>query len=135
MTSESVKASHILKRFPQDATDEQKAETKTAAEELLETVNAELAAGTTFAELAMAHSDDTSAAQGGDLGFFERGRMVPPFEEAAFDTLNPGEVSGLVETVYGYHIIKVEEKKAPEIRPFCRCSIRNPTETCSSKWR
>ena len=118
MTSESVKASHILKRFPQDATDEQKAETKTAAEELLETVNAELAAGTTFAELAMEHSDDTSAAQGGDLGFFERGRMVPPFEEAAFDTLNPGEVSGLVETVYGYHIIKVEEKKAPEIRPF-----------------
>ncbi len=118
MTSESVKASHILKRFPQDATDEQKAETKTAAEELLETVNAELAAGTTFAELAKEHSDDTSAAQGGDLGYFERGRMVKPFEEAAFDTLNPGEVSGLVETVYGYHIIKVEEKKAPEIRPF-----------------
>ena len=118
MTSESVKASHILKRFPQDATDEQKAETKTAAEELLETVNAELAAGTTFAELAMEHSDDTSAAQGGDLGFFERGRMVPPFEEAAFDTLNPGEVSGLVETSYGYHIIKLEEKKTPEIQPF-----------------
>ena len=118
MTSESVKASHILKKFPQDATDEQKAETKTAAEELLETVNAELAAGTEFAELAKEHSDDTSAAQGGDLGYFERGRMVKPFEEAAFDTLKPGEVSGLVESIYGYHIIKVVEKKAPEIRPF-----------------
>ncbi len=118
MTSESVKASHILKQFPEDATDEQKAETKTAAEELLKTVNAELAAGTDFAELAKEHSDDTSAAQGGDLGYFERGRMVKPFEEAAFDTLSPGEVSGLVETVYGYHIIKVAEKKAPEIRPF-----------------
>ncbi len=118
MTSESVKASHILKEFPEDATDEQKAETKTAAEELLKTVNAELAAGTDFAELAKEHSDDTSAAQGGDLGFFERGRMVKPFEEAAFDTLSPGEVSGLVETIYGYHIIKVAEKKAPEIRPF-----------------
>ena len=118
MTSESVKASHILKQFPEDATDEQKAETKTAAEELLKTVNAELAAGTDFAELAKGHSDDTSAAQGGDLGYFERGRMVKPFEEAAFDTLSPGEVSGLVETIYGYHIIKVEEKKAPEIRPF-----------------
>lgn len=118
MTSESVKASHILKKFPEDATDEQKVETKTAAEELLETVNAELAAGTEFAELAKEHSDDTSAAQGGDLGYFERGRMVKPFEEAAFDTLKPGEVSGLVETIYGYHIIKVEEKKAPEIRPF-----------------
>ncbi len=118
MTSESVKASHILKQFPEDATDEQKAETKTAAEELLKTVNAELATGTDFAELAKGHSDDTSAAQGGDLGYFERGRMVKPFEEAAFDTLSPGEVSGLVETIYGYHIIKVEEKKAPEIRPF-----------------
>ena len=99
MTSESVKASHILKQFPEDATDEQKAETKTAAEELLKTVNAELAAGTDFAELAKEHSDDTSAAQGGDLGYFERGRMVKPFEEAAFDTLSPGEVSGLVETM------------------------------------
>ena len=118
MTSESVKASHILKKFPEGATDEQKAETKTAAEELLETVNAELAAGTEFAELAKEHSDDTSAAQGGDLGYFERGRMVEPFEEAAFDTLTPGEVSGLVETDFGYHIIKVAEKKAPEIRPF-----------------
>ena len=89
MTSESVKASHILKQFPEDATDEQKAETKTAAEELLKTVNAKLAAGTDFAELAKEHSDDTSAAQGGDLGYFERGRMVKPFEEAAFDTLKP----------------------------------------------
>ena len=118
MTSESVKASHILKQFPGDATDEQKTETKTAAEALLETVKAELAAGTTFAELAKEHSDDTSAAQGGDLGFFERGQMVPPFEEAAFDTLNPGEVSDLVESIYGYHIIKLVEKKAPENRPF-----------------
>ena len=118
MTSESVKASHILKKFPEDATDEQKAKTKTAAEELLKTVNAELAAGTDFAELAKEHSDDTSAAQGGDLGYFERGQMVKPFEEAAFDTLSPGEVSDLVETIYGYHIIKVEEKKAPENQPF-----------------
>ena len=44
--------------------------------------------------------------------------MVKPFEEAAFDTLKPGEVSGLVETSYGYHIITLEEKKAPEIQPF-----------------
>ena len=118
ITPESVKARHILKKFPDNATEEQKAETKTAAEELLKTVNAELAAGADFAELAKKHSEGPSAAQGGDLGYFERGQMVPPFEEAAFDTLNPGEVSGLVETVYGHHIIKLEEKKAPETQPF-----------------
>jgi len=127
-TPEAVKARHILKKFPDNATDEQKAETKTAAEELLKTVNAELAAGAEFAELAEKHSEGPSSAQGGALrgrnpnlpagDYFARGDMVKPFEAAAFDTLNPGEVSGLVETSYGYHIIKVEEKKAPEIRPF-----------------
>ena len=127
-TPEAVKARHILKKFPDNATDEQKAETKTAAEELLKTVNAELTAGADFAELAKKHSEGPSATQGGALrgrnpklppgDYFARGDMVKPFEEAAFDTLNPGEVSGLVETSYGYHIIKLEEKKTPEIQPF-----------------
>ena len=127
-TPEAVKARHILKKFPDNATDEQKAETKTTAEQLLKTINAELAAGADFAELAKKHSEGPSAAQGGALkgrnpklppgDYFARGDMVKPFEEAAFDTLNPGEVSGLVETSYGYHIIKLEEKKAPEIQPF-----------------
>ena len=127
-TPEAVKARHILKKFPDNATDEQKAETKTAAEELLKTVNAELAAGADFAELAKKHSEGPSATQGGALrgrnpklpagDYFARGDMVKPFEETAFDTLNPGEVSGLVETSYGYHIIKLEEKKTPEIQPF-----------------
>ncbi|CAI8036875.1 Peptidyl-prolyl cis-trans isomerase D [Geodia barretti] len=127
-TPEAVKARHILKKFPDNATDEQKAETKTAAEELLKTVNAELAAGADFAELAKKHSEGPSGAQGGALrggnlklppgDYFARGDMVKPFEEAAFDTLKPGEVSGLVETSYGYHIIKLEEKKSPEIQPF-----------------
>ena len=127
-TPEAVKTRHILKKFPDNATDEQKAETKTAAEELLKTVNAELTAGADFAELAKKHSEGPSAAQGGALrgrnpklppgDYFARGDMVKPFEEAAFDTLNPGEVSGLVETSYGYHIIKLEEKKVPEIQPF-----------------
>ena len=127
-TPEAVKARHILKKFPDNATDEQRAETKTAAEALLKTVNAELAAGADFAELAKKHSEGPSATQGGALrgrnpklppgDYFARGDMVKPFEEAAFDTLTPGEVSGLVETSYGYHIIKLEEKKAPEIQPF-----------------
>ena len=127
-TPEAVKARHILKKFPDNATDEQKAETKTAAEQLLKTVNAELAAGADFAELAKKHSEGLSAAQGGALrgrnpklppgDYFARRDMAKPFEKAAFDTLNPGEVSGLVETSYGYHIIKLEEKKVLEIQPF-----------------
>ena len=127
-TPEVVKARHILKKFPDNATDEQKAETKTAAEELLKTINAELAVGADFAELAMTHSEGPSSVQGGALkggnpklppgDYFARGDMVKPFEETAFDTLEQGEVSGLVETQFGYHIIKLEEKRAPEVRPF-----------------
>ena len=127
-TPEVVKARHILKKFPDNATDEQKAETKTAAEELLKTINAELAAGADFAELARTHSEGPSGAQGGALrggnpklppgDYFARGDMVKPFEETAFDSLEPGEVSGLVETQFGFHIIKLEEKRAPEVQPF-----------------
>ncbi len=127
-TPEVVKARHILKKFPDNVTDEQKAETKTAAEELLKTINAELAVGADFAELAMTHSEGPSSVQGGALkggnpklppgDYFARGDMVKPFEETAFDTLEQGEVSGLVETQFGYHIIKLEEKRAPEVRPF-----------------
>lgn len=128
MTQELVKARHILKKFPDDATDEQKTETKTAAEELLKTVKAELAAGTSFADLAKTHSEGPSGADGGALGnsnpdlppgkYFGRGQMVKPFEEACFDILKPGEVSDLVETVFGYHIIQLEEKHLPTLKPF-----------------
>ncbi len=127
-TPEVVKARHILKKFPDNATDEQKTETKTAAAELLKTINAALAAGADFAELARTHSEGPSGAQGGALrggnpklppgDYFARGDMVKPFEETAFDSLEPGEVSGLVETQFGFHIIKLEEKRAPEGQPF-----------------
>lgn len=127
-TEDLVRARHILKKFPDNATDEQKAETKTAAEELLETVQAGLAAGTSFADLAKEHSEGPSGADGGALGtpnpdlppgkYFGRGQMVPPFEEACFDTLKPGEVSELVETRFGYHIINLEEKFTSTLKPF-----------------
>ncbi len=125
---EAVKARHILKKFPDNATDEQKAETKTAAEELLKTVKAELEAGTPFADLAKEHSDGPSKENGGALrgrnpklppgDYFARGDMVKPFEEACFDTLNPGEVSDLIETSFGYHIIQLEERKEPVLQSF-----------------
>ena len=128
-TPEVVKARHILKRVPNDATDEQKAEVKAKAEELLKQVKDEVANGTEFAELAKTHSEDTgSAAQGGALrgrhpklpqgDYFARGLMVPPFEKACFDELKPGEISELVETQLGYHIIKLEEKKPEDLQPF-----------------
>jgi parvulin-like peptidyl-prolyl isomerase len=68
-------------------------------------VAAKLAAGESFAKLAEQYSTDGSRKRGGDLGFFGRGMMVKPFEEAAFK-LNKGEISGLVKTEFGYHIIK-----------------------------
>ena len=117
-----------MKKFPDNVTDEQKAEIKTAAEELLKTVNAELASGATFADLAKTHSEGPSGVNGGALrgnnqnlppgDYFARGDMVKPFEETCFDVLQPGEVSGLVETSFGYHIIKLEEKLEGSIKPF-----------------
>ena len=80
---------------------------------------AQLRSGTSFEELAKANSTDTgSAARGGDLGFFGAGQMVRPFEEAVNALKNPGDLSEPVETQFGYHIIKLEERRAPATKPF-----------------
>jgi peptidyl-prolyl cis-trans isomerase C len=104
---ESVRARHILIKVPENATDEQKAAAKTT----LEGIEKQVKDGKDFAELAKAHSECPSSAKGGDLGFFERGNMVKPFETAAF-SMDKGEVSPIVETNFGYHLIKVEDKRA-----------------------
>jgi len=87
------------------------ADAKAKAEEVL----AKVKAGEDFATLAKQYSQDTTASNGGDLGLFGKGKMVPEFETAAF-ALKVGEVSGLVKTVYGYHIIKVTEISGDQIR-------------------
>lgn len=111
---DSVHAAHILIGVPQNATPEQKAEAKTKAAAVLKTVKA----GADFAIMARANSQDTGSAQnGGDLGFFPKGQMTPAFEEAAFK-LKPGTMSALVETPFGFHIIKVIERRAPRTAPF-----------------
>lgn len=111
---ERVRASHILITFPQGGDDAAKAEARTKAEQVLK----ELKAGGDFAALAKQHSQDPgSAAQGGDLGFFEEGQMVGPFNDAAF-SLQPGAMSDLVETQFGYHIIKVAEKQPSRTIPL-----------------
>jgi parvulin-like peptidyl-prolyl isomerase len=99
---EEVRASHILIK------DEKK------AKEIL----AKLQKGEDFAKLAKENSEDPgSGAQGGDLGYFGKGRMVPEFEKASF-SLKPGQMSGLVKSQFGYHIIKVVDHHGPRTQPF-----------------
>lgn len=103
---EQVRASHILIKVDPGADASQKAEARKKLEEIQESVHN----GEDFSTLATERSEGPSRKRGGDLGYFGRGQMVKPFEEAAF-ALRPGEVSDIVETEFGYHLIKVFDKK------------------------
>ena len=107
-TKEQVRASHILITPKADAADpnQEKARAKAKAEDLLKQIKE----GADFATLAKDNSDCPSAAKGGDLDFFGKGQMVPPFDKAAF-AMETGKISELVETRFGYHIIKVTDRK------------------------
>ena len=109
-TPEQVRASHILLQ----TAGKNEAAVRTQAEDLLKQVRA----GGDFAALATKFSEDEgSKAKGGDLDFFPRGRMVPEFDNVAF-TLQPGQVSDLVKSQYGFHIIKVVDKRAGSTSPL-----------------
>ena len=108
-----LKARHILFELAQDADKETEDQVKKAAEEVL----AKIRKGEDFAKLAGMHSDCPSKSEGGDLGYFKKGDMAPAFEEVAFD-LKKGEVSNLVRTPFGYHIIKVEDIKEAHTQPL-----------------
>jgi peptidyl-prolyl cis-trans isomerase C len=102
-----IRASHVLFRVPEGAAAEAKGQVRERAEAAL----AKVKAGEDFAAIARQSSEDPgSAPNGGDLGYFPRGRMVAPFDEAAFG-LASGQVSGLVETRFGYHIIKITDRR------------------------
>ena len=103
---EQVRASHILIKVEPQVDESQKA----TARKRIEEIQQRLQKGEDFAALAQEFSQCPSSAKGGDLGYFRRGQMVKPFEEATF-ALKPGEVSDVVETKFGYHLIKVIEKK------------------------
>jgi peptidyl-prolyl cis-trans isomerase D len=113
-TEEQRRAKHILIQVPAEADEETVAQAREEAQALLKRVRE----GADFAELAREHSDDPgSASEGGDLGFFARGVMTPEFEERAF-SLEPGEVSDVVRTPFGFHIIKLLEIRASEVPPL-----------------
>ncbi|MCO4772594.1 MAG: SurA N-terminal domain-containing protein [Deltaproteobacteria bacterium] len=110
--AKKVKASHILMKFSDDDTDEDKAEVTKLMEAVLAEVKAD---GADFEALARKYSEDGSASRGGDLGFFDEKRMVKPFSDTAF-AMSPGDISELVETQFGLHIIKVIEVQEADVK-------------------
>jgi len=107
---ESVHARHILVAKAPEDTEKIKADKKTKAEELRK----QLIAGADFADMAVKNSDDPNKQSGGDLGFFSRGQMVKPFEDAAFSQKN-SEIGPVVETDFGFHIIQILEHRSEQI--------------------
>ena len=116
MQQETVSASHILIRA-KDRTEEE-------ARELIEGLYTQIANGSDFAELAKEFSEDGTASRGGTLGFFQRGKMTPEFEKVAFELEKVGEVSRPVKTPFGYHLIKLDDKKPEQRIPFSEVKPR-----------
>ncbi len=105
---EEIRARHILIRVQSDGE-----VTETEARQEIEAILAEARAGASFADLAMKHSDEPTAAQGGDLGYIGHGQLIAPLERAAF-ALQPGEFSDVIRTQLGFHIIAVEARRGGE---------------------
>jgi peptidyl-prolyl cis-trans isomerase D len=118
---EERRASHILIAVAKDASADVRAKAKAKAEALLAEVKAH---PDSFAEVAKKNSEDPGSASKGDLDFFARGAMVKPFEDAAFG-MKVGDISGVVESDFGYHIIKLTGVRGGERKPSRRC-VRDP---------
>ena len=111
---EEVRVRHILLSWkPLGKPDDRK-----ALYEEMRPILEKARAGEDFAKLAGEYSDDSTRRHGGDVGFFRRGQMVPPFEAAAFALQEPGDISDIVETSYGLHIIRLEERKPAHLLPL-----------------
>ena len=115
---EAIRARHILVKL---AADDEAA--REAAQESIAALQKKLQDGADFVTLATERSDAPSAPKGGDLDFFGRGQMVPAFEEAAF-ALQPGEISDVVETQFGFHIIRLEERRDAQSVPVEQAAER-----------
>lgn len=110
---EQVRVRHILLTWKPMGTQDDRAAIRAQMAPILERARN----GEDFAELAKQHSEDSTAENGGDTGFFYRGQMVPAFEKVAF-SLQPGEVSDPVETAFGVHILRLEERSAARLLPL-----------------
>jgi peptidyl-prolyl cis-trans isomerase D len=128
---EQVRARHILMKVPTGATPEQEEQARARAEAILTSIRE----GADFAQAAQQHSEDTGTAdKGGDLGYFPRHQMVKPFDEVAF-TLPPGQLSDLVRTSFGWHIIRVEDKREEETQPLTAVEAEVKTKLREAKAR
>lgn len=110
---ERVRASHVLVKVGAEDTEQTKSEKRRK----IEKIQMDIKQGGDFAAIASEYSDCPSKASGGDLGFFSRGQMVKPFEDSAF-ALKPGEITGVVETKFGYHVIKLNEREGARTIPL-----------------
>ncbi|MCQ9206352.1 MAG: peptidylprolyl isomerase [Omnitrophica bacterium] len=113
-TQESLRASHILVRSQEEA----------------DSILAELSSGKNFEDLARARSIDPTSEAGGDIGYFTRTQLVPEFEDACFD-MKVDEISGVVKTKFGYHIIKLTERTKPEAKELVE--VRDSIEQALSR--
>jgi len=105
--SEKIKARQILIHLPPNADEEKSGAAKSKAEQILKQIQA----GEDFAELAKKNSEGPAAKRGGDLGYFTRGRMIKEVDEVVFALTNIGDVSDIIKSKYGYHILKLEERQ------------------------
>ncbi len=112
-TPKQVRAKHILKKLTKEATPEKTAKTKALMEEIL----SQAKKGKNFSKLAKKYSEDATKDKGGDLGFFKENEMVPEFSQVAF-ALKPGEISDIVQSAFGLHIIKVTDVRPQVVKPL-----------------
>lgn len=112
--AEGVRVSHILIKLDKEGSKEDEA----AAKQKIEDIKTRLSNDEDFAELARAHSSCPSAGKGGDLGYITHGQTVPEFEKCAFELQQPGQISQIIKTSFGFHILKLEEKRPEGKIPY-----------------
>jgi peptidyl-prolyl cis-trans isomerase C len=125
---EQINPRHVLIKVEAGADET----TVAAARQRIEQILAEAKQGADFVELAKTRSEGPTAPRGGDLGFLARGQLVKPFEDAAF-ALQPGEISGVVRTRYGFHIIKLEARRAAQVVPEAQAAPSLRSHLTSTK--
>ena len=119
-TPEKRRAAHILVRVSKDASKD----VLEVAKAEIEAAKERIAVDESFADVAKDVSDDVTATEGGDLGYFTRGSMVPEFDKVVFEQLKVGDVSDVVRTQFGFHLIQLNDVKAADVQPLAVISAK-----------